>query len=120
MKISFAAIVSVCLSLTTSLALEVVNEQCGNVLAHQFECTERGELFKSPLAGFIALKLSGDQVNHYPLNKILDITEQSYGVYIQFENERMKNGGGFMATTIFIPTKVMEPKETIALIKSCQ
>jgi len=94
-------------------ATEPNNEWTNNILSHQIEITSPEEIRFKTLKGFIELLISKSQKRYLPLIDICEINQFTYGVYVEFNSKVMKNGRGTMATTIYIPAKVIHPKAVI-------
>ena len=114
------AFLLLCSSEAAFARAKVRNEQVGNTLAHTLECQERGDFQVSPLPGFLQILRStkpvGD-ITHLPVSNIRQIDELSYGVYITWKAIRMQNGKGFMVTIVFVPKKVLPPKDVMRIVK---
>ena len=109
------------LPVATVAEVKVTNDHSRDQLAHQLECQKRSDIGMSPLRGFLQVVINegeSPQVRHLPTARIVSVDIHSYATYIEFENEKMKNGGGWMATVVNFPTKLMPAKEVLALLDS--
>jgi len=99
---------------------KAVNEWAGDTLSHTLKCQRRDDLKISSLPGFLQVLISAKpirQVRHLPVSDIKVINYFDYGVYITWQAERMKNGKGYMTTTVYVPREVQPPGEIMSIIK---
>jgi len=104
-------------------AAEGTSEWSGDILAFTLQCKSKGDFFKSPISGFLAIVVLDEpirEVRHLPVSEISEINQFSYGAYIEWKNERMKNGRGFITTVVYIPSEVMPSERVIEFIESCR
>ena len=100
---------------------QVENRWNGKVLSHQLTPTSRNSFDIGSFPDFIRVALSsthGEQVRYLPVARISEINHYSTGVYIEWQGVRMKNGNGYMVTTLFIPADLQSPNETLEQIRT--